>query len=516
MSPTIQHFTTTKGVKITRDAANDPVSSPIFSPLPVNTGLFINNEFVAAKDGKTLDTVNPSNGKVIAKVSEAGPEDVDLAVHAAEKAYNDVWSKTSGKTRSRLMHKLADILESHAEELAQIETLDNGKGISFSRGFDVAELIQCFRYYAGWADKIHGKVIDTEGAFSFTRHEPIGVCGAIIPWNFPLLMLAWKIAPALATGNTVVLKTSELTPLSGLKFASLVAEAGFPPGVINIITGYGPRAGDALARHSKVGKIAFTGSTNVGRLVMKAAAESNLKKVTLELGGKSPNIIFDDADLDEAVKWAHHGIFFNHGQTCCAGSRVYVQEGVYDEFLKRFSKISRDTKIGDPFDEGNFQGPQVSETQYNRIMSYIEHGIKEGAKVATGGKRHGTEGYFIEPTVFTDVKEDMKIMQEEIFGPVVAVAKFKTLEEVIEKAHLTEYGLAAAVFTQNVTKALEVSALLKAGTVWVNCVNQLDYNTPFGGYRQSGFGRENGKYALDNYTQIKTVKVNLTRSTRST
>jgi len=494
MSSTLQHFTTPKGVKVT-----------------LNTGLFINNEFVPAKDGKTIDTVNPSNGKVITKVSEAGPEDVDRAVAAAEKAFNGVWSKTSGKARSRLMNKFADILETHAEELAQIETLDNGKAISFSRGFDVAELIQCFRYYAGWADKIHGKVIDTEGAFSFTRHEPIGVCGAIIPWNFPLLMLAWKIAPALATGNTVVLKTSELTPLSGLKFASLVAEAGFPPGVINIITGYGPRAGDALSRHMNVGKIAFTGSTNVGRMVMKAAAESNLKKVTLELGGKSPNIIFDDADLDGAVKWAHHGIFFNHGQVCCAGSRVYVQEGVYDEFLKKFNKISRDTKVGDPFDEACFQGPQVSETQYNRIMSYIDHGIKEGAKVTTGGKRHGTEGYFIEPTVFTDVREDMKIMQEEIFGPVVAVSKFKDLDEVIEKAHLTEYGLAAAVFTQNVTKALEVSALLKAGTVWVNCTNQLDYNTPFGGYRQSGFGRENGKYALDNYTQVKTVKVNLTR-----
>ncbi|KAL1933331.1 hypothetical protein VTP01DRAFT_7421 [Rhizomucor pusillus] len=483
------------------------VSTPKGYKLKLQTGLFINNEFVSGAG--TIDTVNPATGEVITAVQAAEAAQVDAAVEAAEKAYKEVWSKVSAQKRGILMLKLADLIERDAEELAQIETLDNGKGISMSRNIDVPGLVSTIRYYGGFADKIHGKVIDTEGKLSYTRHEPIGVCGAIIPWNFPLMMLAWKLGPALCTGNTIVVKTSELTPLSALKVAALVKEAGFPPGVVNIITGYGAKAGDALARHSKVHKIAFTGSTAVGRLVMKAAAETNLKKVTLELGGKSPNIIFDDADLDQAVKWAHMGIFFNHGQCCCAGSRIYVQEGIYDKFLAKFKEYTAQTRVGDPFDESTFQGPQISQTQYDRIMSYIEAGKSEGATCYMGGSRVGDKGYFIQPTIFTDVKSSMKIMQEEIFGPVVAVAKFKTVDEVIEMAHDTVYGLAAAVFTQNVTQAITVANRLEAGTVWVNCYNQLDYNTPFGGYRQSGIGRENGEYALDNYTQVKSVKINI-------
>ncbi|KAI8369237.1 aldehyde dehydrogenase domain-containing protein [Radiomyces spectabilis] len=477
--------------------------------LKLNTGLFINNEFVAGAN--TIDTINPATGEVIAAVQAAEAKQVDDAVNAAEKAYHDVWSKTNGKERCRLMNKLADLIDRDNEELAQIESLDNGKGISFSRGFDAKQIAITLRYFAGWADKIHGKIIEIDGALSYTRHEPLGVCGAIIPWNFPLMMLGWKLGPALCTGNVVVVKTSELTPLSALKVAELVKEAGFPPGVINIITGYGAIAGDALARHMKVSKLAFTGSTAVGRMIMKASSESNLKKVTLELGGKSPNIIFDDADLDQAVAWAHKGIFFNHGQCCCAGSRVYVQESIYEEFLEKFKAYTSKTKLGDPHDDATYQGPQVSQVQYDRIMGYIEAGKKEGATCVLGGKRWGDKGYFIEPTIFTDVTEKMTIMQEEIFGPVVAICKFKDVDDAIEKAHDTTYGLAAAVFTKDIARAVDVSNRLQAGTVWVNCYNELDYQTPFGGYKQSGIGRENGEYALDNYIQVKTVKINVNR-----
>jgi aldehyde dehydrogenase (NAD+) len=363
------------------------------------------------------------------------------------------------------MYKLADLVDKNNEEISQIETLDNGKGITFSRHVDVKQFATSIRYYAGWADKIQGKVIDTKGALSYTRHEPIGVCAAIIPWNFPIMMMGWKLGPALATGNTVIVKTSELTPLSALKVAELVVEAGFPPGVVNIITGYGAVAGDALARHMRIGKVAFTGSTAVGRKIMEASAQSNLKKITLELGGKSPNVIFDDADVDQAVRWAHRGIFFNHGQTCCAGSRVLVQSGIYDEFLKKFQEYTKQTKLGNPHDDDTFQGPQVSQTQFDRIMGYIEKGKDEGATCFMGGNRWGEEGYFIEPTVFTDVKQDMAIVQEEIFGPVVVVSKFDTVEEGIKMANDTEYGLAAAIFTRDNARSIDVSNKLKAGTV---------------------------------------------------
>ncbi|KAI8145573.1 aldehyde dehydrogenase domain-containing protein [Fennellomyces sp. T-0311] len=483
-------------------------TTPSGFKLSLQTGLFINNEFVAG--GSTIDTINPVTGEVIASVQAAEREQVDLAVEAAEKAYYGGWKKTSARERARLLNKLADLCERDAEELAQIETLDNGKPLSNSRMLDVSVVLTQLRYFAGWCDKNHGKVIETEGKLSYTVHEPIGVCAGIIPWNLPMGMLSWKIAPALATGNTVIIKTSELTPLSGLKIASLIKEAGFPPGVVNIITGYGHIAGDALSRHMKVNKVAFTGSLAVGREILRAAADSNLKKVTLELGGKSPNIIFDDVEnLDEVVFWSRMGIFFNAGQACCAGSRIFVQEGIYDQFIEKFKALAASGKVGDPYDPETFQGPQISQRQFDRVMDYIKAGKEGGATCLQGGERVGDTGYFIEPTIFTDVTTDMKIMQEEIFGPVVAIAKFKDVEDVLKMAHDTIYGLAAAVFTSSITRAITMSNELEAGSVWVNCYNIINENSPFGGYKMSGIGRENGEYALANYTQVKAIKINI-------
>ena len=375
---------------------------------------------------------------------------------------------------------------------------------------DVSLSSGCLRYYGGWADKIHGKTIDTDHeTFNYTRHEPVGVCGQIIPWNFPLLMWAWKIGPALATGNTVVLKTAEQTPLSGLYAATLVEKAGIPAGVVNIISGFGKTAGAAIASHMDIDKVAFTGSTVTGRTILQAAAKSNLKKVTLELGGKSPNIVFNDANIEDAISWVNFGIFFNHGQCCCAGSRIYVQSGIYDKFIEAFKGRTAKNVVGDPFASDTFQGPQVSKLQFDRIMNYIQAGKDAGAKVETGGERHGKEGYFIQPTIFSNVSEDMKIMQEEIFGPVCSISKFETEEEIIKKGNETTYGLAAAVHTRDLNTAIRVSNALKAGTVWVNCYNMLSYQVPFGGFKESGIGRELGKYALANYTQVKSVRVRL-------
>ncbi|OAX35879.1 aldehyde dehydrogenase [Rhizopogon vinicolor AM-OR11-026] len=476
-----------------------------------STGLFINGQFVDGSDNTTIDVINPTNGKVVTSVSEATPKDVDIAVEAAQKAFDTVWGLNApGATRSTLMGKLATLMQENADELAALEALDNGKTFNFARNADIAGSIDCIRYYAGWADKVTGQVLETtEAKLTYTRHEPIGVVGQIIPWNFPLLMMSWKLGPALACGNTIVLKPSEFTPLTAIKMCHLMNEAGFPPGVINVLTGYGGTTGHAISSHMKIEKVAFTGSTLVGRKIMESAAKSNLKNVTLELGGKSPNIIFDDADLEQAVNWAAFGIFYNHGQTCCAGSRIFVQEGIYDEFLKRFTEKTRSIKVGDPFAPETFQGPQVSEIQFNRIMSYIESGKQAGAKVEVGGERQGTEGYFIQPTVFTNVDPSMKIVQEEIFGPVGVVIKFKDEDDVIKQANDTVYGLAAAVFTQNLNRAINTAHRLKAGTAWVNCVNSLNANVPFGGFKQSGIGRELGEYALHNYTSVKAVHVNL-------
>ncbi|KAG9083707.1 aldehyde dehydrogenase (NAD(P)(+)) ald5 [Ceratobasidium sp. UAMH 11750] len=476
-----------------------------------NTGLFIDGKFVDGCNKTTIDVINPSTGKLITKVSEGTEKDVDLAVKAAQKAYDTAWGlNVSGVNRGKILIKIAELIERDIDEIAAIEALDNGKAFSIAKSFDASEAAACFRYYGGWADKVHGKVAEIDDTrLGYTRHEPIGVVGQIIPWNFPLLMFAWKLAPALATGNTIVIKTSEFTPLSALRVVALFEEAGLPAGVVNLVTGYGNTVGAAISSHMHIEKVAFTGSTLVGRTIMKAAAASNLKNVTLELGGKSPNIVFDDADLDQAVRWSAFGIFFNHGQCCCAGSRVFVQASVYDKFVEKFTAHVAKLKVGDPFKSDTFQGPQVSQIQFDRIMGYIESGKAQGAKVAIGGERHGSEGYFIQPTVFTDVKPEMKIIQEEIFGPVVAIAKFEDDADIIRQANDTVYGLAAAVFSRDVSRALGVAHKLHAGTVWVNCYNKLNNQMPFGGFKQSGIGRELGEYALSNYTNVKAVHVNL-------
>jgi len=380
------------------------------------TGLFINNEWVKAVDGKTFEVINPTDESVICSVQEATEKDVDIAVSAARKAFEGEWRKVTPEQRGRYLVNLANLFEKNIDLLAAVESLDNGKAISMAKG-DVGACAGCLRYYGGWADKIEGKVIDTShDTFNYTKKEPIGVCGQIIPWNFPLLMWAWKIGPAIAAGNCVVIKTAEQTPLSALVAANLVKEAGFPPGVINVISGFGKVAGAALSSHMDVDKIAFTGSTVVGRQIMKAAAGSNLKKVTLELGGKSPNIVFEDADIDNAISWVNFGIYFNHGQCCCAGSRVYVQESIYDKFIEKFKARAAKNSVGDPFHQDTFQGPQVSQLQFDRIMSYIEEGKKAGATIETGGKRIGDKGFFIEPTIFSNVTEDMKIVQEDLWS----------------------------------------------------------------------------------------------------
>lgn len=407
-------------------------------------GLFINNEFVKGVEGKTFETINPTNEKSIVAVHEATEKDVDVAVKVARATFEGAWRKVTPSDRGKMLTKLADLFEREMETLAAIEALDNGKAVTMAK-IDVANAAGCLRYYGGWADKIHGQTIDTNSeTLSYTRHEPIGVCGQIIPWNFPLLMWAWKIGPAVAAGNTVVMKTAEQTPLSALYACKLIIEAGFPAGVINVISGFGRTAGAAISSHMDIDKVAFTGSTLVGRTILQAAAKSNLKKVTLELGGKSPNIVFNDADIDNAISWSNFGIFFNHGQCCCAGSRLLVQEGIYDQFVARFKERAAKNKLGNPFEQETFQGPQVSQLQFDRIMNYINHGKQEGATVALGGGRHGEEGYFIQPTVFTDVTTEMKISQEEIFGPVITVQKFKDEAEAIKIGNGTSYGRVTA------------------------------------------------------------------------
>ncbi|KAJ8483084.1 hypothetical protein ONZ45_g14723 [Pleurotus djamor] len=479
----------------------------------IHTGLFIDGKWVDPVEGGFIEVVNPANGKVITKVGAATAKDVDLAVASARKAFKTVWgTKTPGKTRGRILMNLTQLIEKHADELAALESLDTGKMFSIAKRSDILGSADIFRYYAGWADKIHGKVIETsENELNYTRHEPYGVCGQIIPWNFPFSMLSWKIGPALATGNTVVLKPSEITPLTALKFADFLNEAGVPPGVVNILPGFGSQAGTAISEHLGIDKVAFTGSTLVGRKVMEAAARSNLKAVSLELGGKSPNIIFDDADLDQAVKWAASGIFSNMGQMCSAGSRIFVQEGIYPKFVEAFSKAAQSlgSAIGDPFQTSSKHGPQVSQTQFDRVMGYIQDGKQAGANVLVGGEKHGDEGYFVKPTIFTDCKPEMKIVKEEIFGPVAAIIKFKTEEEVIEMANDTTYGLACAVFTENGSKGLRVIHALEAGSAFINCYNTVKPNVPFGGYKQSGIGRELGEYALTTYTEVKAVHVNI-------
>ena len=475
------------------------------------TRLLINNQWTEAASGRTFPTINPATGEEICRVAEADKEDVDRAVKAARQAFErGPWRKMAASERGRLLNKLADLIEKHADELASLESLDNGKPYSMALAADLPLTIACYRYFAGWADKIQGRTIPISGNyFCYTRLEPVGVVGQVIPWNFPLLMQAWKLAPALATGNTVVLKPAEQTPLTALRVGELIVEAGFPEGVVNILPGYGPTAGQAIARHMDVDKVAFTGSTEVGHLIMEAAAQTNLKRVTLELGGKSPNIVFADADMDRAVEGSHFALFFNQGQCCCAGSRLFVERKAYDEFVERSADRARRRTVGDPFDANTEQGPQVDDAQFDKVMSYIASGKEQGAKLVCGGARVGDRGYFIEPTVFADVRDEMKIAQEEIFGPVLSIIPFDTLDEVIERGNKTMYGLAAAVWTRDITKATSIANGLRAGTVWVNCYDVFDAAAPFGGFKQSGLGRELGEYGLQQYTEVKTVTMAL-------
>ncbi|MEE8170978.1 MAG: aldehyde dehydrogenase family protein, partial [Phycisphaerae bacterium] len=416
----------------------------------------INNEWVNAASGKTFETINPATGDVICQVAEADADDVNAAVKAAQQAFEprSKWRRMAASKRGVLLNKLANLIEANSEELARLESLDNGKPFSMAAAADLPLTIACYRYYAGWADKIQGKTIPINGPyFCYTRHEPVGVVGQIIPWNFPLLMQAWKLAPALACGNTIILKPAEQTPLTALRIGELIVEAGFPAGVVNILPGYGPTAGAAIAKHMQIDKVAFTGSTEVGRLIMEMAAKSNLKRITLELGGKSPNIVFADADMDAAIEGAHFALFFNQGQCCCAGSRLFVEERIYDEFVQRSTERAKKRTVGDPFNDKTEQGPQVDKDQFDKVMGYIESGKQQGARMTTGGGRAGDKGFFIEPTVFCDVKDDMKIAQEEIFGPVMSIIKFKDLDEVIRRSNTTAYGLAAAVWTKDISKA---------------------------------------------------------------
>jgi len=475
------------------------------------TKLLINNQWVNSKSGKTFTTTNPSTCDEICQVAEADSADVDLAVAAAQKAFDSgPWHTMAAAERGRLLNKLADLIEQNADELAELEALDNGKPVAVAKAADLHLTVACYRYYAGWADKVQGKTIPIAGNyFCYTRHEPVGVVGQIIPWNFPLLMQAWKLAPALATGNTVVMKPAEQTPLTALRIGELIIEAGFPPGVVNILPGYGPTAGAAIAHHHGVDKVAFTGSTEVGHLIMEAAAKSNLKRVTLELGGKSPNIVFADADMDQAIEGSHFALFFNQGQCCCAGSRLFVEDKCYDEFLEKSVARAKRRVVGDPFHPKTEQGPQVDQDQFDNVMKYIEHGRSEGATLACGGERSGDRGYFIQPTIFADVKDDMTIAREEIFGPVMSIIRFKDLDDVVQRANRTMYGLAAAVWTKDITKAHAIAHSVRAGTVWVNCYDVFDAAAPFGGFKQSGIGRELGEYGLQQYTEVKTVTIKM-------
>ncbi len=478
-------------------------------PVVKDQPLFIGGKFVDGASNKTFPAINPATGEVLCQVAEADKADVDAAVKAARRAIESgPWKTMDAADRGRLLFRLADLTEQQAEELAVLESLNCGKTITDARG-DLQGVVNTLRYYAGWADKIEGKTVPVRGNFlSYTLRQPVGVVGQIIPWNFPLLMLAWKWGPALACGNTVVMKLAEQTPLTGLRIAELALEAGFPNGVINVLNGYGETTGAALVAHPDVDKIAFTGHFETAKIIQKSAADT-LKRVTCELGGKSPNVVFADCDLEQAIAGAFHAIYFHGGQCCTAGSRLFVEEKIHGEFVRRLAERSKARKLGDPLDPTTEQGPQVSREQMDKILGYVDLGRKQGAKLLAGGKRYGDKGFFVEPTLFDGVKDDMAIAKDEIFGPVVSVLPFKGVDEVIGRANSTYYGLAAAVWTKDIDKAHLFAREVKAGTVWVNCYHVVDTTTPFGGFKMSGQGRENGEAALEHYTETKTVTVKL-------
>jgi aldehyde dehydrogenase (NAD+) len=489
-------------------------SAQAASETPRRYQLFIDGKFVDAESGKTFTTPNPATGEVLAEVAEGDKADIDKAVDAARRAFDGKWSKVSARDRGRMMYKLSQLVEARTKELAELETADNGKPIKETSYVDLPQVAENFEYFAGWATKIEGETIPVPGQmFNYTLREPLGVCGQIIPWNFPLLMAAWKLAPALAAGNTIVLKPAEQTPVTALELAKLIQEAGFPDGVVNVVPGYGETAGAALASHKGIDKIAFTGSTEVGKLIAHAAAD-NLSKVSLELGGKAPNIIFADADLEQAVNGAMMGIFFNQGQVCCAGSRLFLDERVKDEFLERFKAKAEKIRVGDPMDKATQMGPQVSAEQLDRIKGYVDIAKGEGATVFAGGARPQLEdkfkgGYFFQPTIFSEVKNEMRVAQEEIFGPVTSVITFTDEDDLIRQANETIYGLSAGIWTKDITRAHRFAKAVKAGVVWINTYNMFNAASPFGGYKQSGYGREMGKHALEMYTQVKSVWVDL-------
>lgn len=476
--------------------------------------LFIDGKWVEAQSGKSFTTPNPATGALLAEVAEGDAADIDKAVRAARKAYEGAWHNVSARDRGRMLYKLAQLIERDAQRLAELETADNGKPIREASYIDLPLVVETFEYFAGWATKIEGETIPLPGAmFNYTLREPVGVCGQIIPWNFPLLMCAWKLAPALAAGNTCVLKPAEQTPVTAMELTKLIQEAGFPDGVVNIVPGFGATAGAALAAHPGIDKIAFTGSTEVGKLIAHAAA-NNLTKVSLELGGKAPNIIFADADLDQAVDGAMMGIFFNQGQVCCAGSRLFVAQSVREKFLERFKAKAQSLKVGDPMQPETHMGPQVSEEQLHRIKSYVDIGKREGATVLTGGESPCLPspfdgGYFYQPTILANATNRMRIAQEEIFGPVTAIIPFKDEEDLICQANDTLYGLSAGIWTRDLSRAHRFAKAVRAGVVWINTYNMIHPASPFGGYKQSGYGRELGKHALDLYTQVKSVWVDL-------
>jgi len=474
--------------------------------------MLINGKWENAASGKTFPTYDPATGEVMTQVAEGDREDVNRAVSAARHAFDKgPWRRMTASERGKLIWKLADLLDANLEEFAELESLDNGKPLTIARVADVPLAADLLRYMAGWATKIEGNTIPisvpyTPGAryLAYTLREPVGVVAQIIPWNFPLLMAAWKLGPALATGNTVVLKPAEQTPLSALRLGELVQEAGFPDGVVNVVSGYGETAGAALAAHPDVDKVAFTGSTEVGKLIVKAAA-GNLKKVSLELGGKSPNVVFADADLSTAIDGAASAIFFNHGQCCCAGSRLFVEKKVFDKVVDGVAERASNIRVGPGFDPSTDMGPLVSQEQLERVCGYLESGFSEGAKAVVGGTKAGDKGYFVNPTVLVNTKPDMKVVQEEIFGPVVTAIPFEDANELVTQANNSAYGLAAGIWTNDIKKANRIAADLRAGTVWINCYNIFDAAMPFGGYKQSGWGREMGHEVLEQYTEVKAV-----------